>query len=110
MADKVKQIHISVKGINVSKGIAQECKELASAIFCIIMGALLSSQLLSDIIARIKTSFTLQDHFGPGTAFYAPLHIWGPESKSDDQLSELMFDVSNFSLSYSYLTNSGTKK
>jgi hypothetical protein len=47
--------------------------------------------------------FNLQDHVGPGTAFYALLHIWGLESQPDDRLSGLMF-VTNFSISYSHLT------
>lgn len=77
-------------------------------------GALLSLQLLSDKIARIKT-FNLQEHADPGTAFYALLHIWRLESQSDDADDQLsgpsgrsgpMFDVKNFSVCYSHLTNS----
>jgi hypothetical protein len=52
-------------------------------------------------IAGIKTYFNLQEHVGPGMAFYALLRIWKLESQPDDRLCGLMFDVTIFSIFYS---------
>jgi hypothetical protein len=51
MAYNVKEIRIFVEGINMSKSIAQECKEWATAVFCLIKWTRLSLHIQSDIIA-----------------------------------------------------------